>query len=216
MKRLRHLILVAGLACAAAPWAFAQESKPAAPQRGQGVERTEEKMEEEEARLIRWKWANFVVLAGAIIYMVAKNGGPFFAARSKQIRKEMMEAGEVRKDAETRAAVVDRKLASLSADITQLKTESKQERESETERLRRHREAERAKIQAHAEREIESAGKAARLELQRYASMLAVRLAEQKIRARMNADVQDVLVSGFLRDMASASGRSASTPGGRS
>jgi F-type H+-transporting ATPase subunit b len=208
-RRLAKWILAIGLTCAAAPWAFAQETKPAEDQRGQGVERTEEKLEETEAKLIRWKWANFIVLAGAIIYMVAKNGGPFFAARSKEIRKEMLEAGEVRKEAEARAAAVDRKLANLAADIAQLKADSQKEREAETERLRQHREAERAKIQAYAEREIESAGKAARMDLQRYAGVLAVELAEKKIRARMNAGVQDGLVSGFVSDLA------ATTPGGR-
>jgi len=159
------------------------------------------KKEEEESRLAPWKWANFVVLAAGIGYLARKNGGPFFASRSLQIRKEMIEAGEVRKEAEERAAAVDRKLANLAGDLAKLRAESEQERQAEAERLSRHRDAERAKIQAHAERDIEAAGKAARLELKRYAAALAVELAEQKIRAGMTAQTQDRLVSGFVRDL---------------
>ena len=199
MKRLAPWVLI--LVCQLAPaWAQSDEAKEHP--RGQGVERTEERMEDEESRLILWKWANFAVLAGAIIYFVAKNGGPFFEARSRQIRKEMIEAAEVRKDAEGRAAEVDRKLASLAADIARLKAESELERKAETERLFRHREAERVKIQAHADREIESAGKAARLELKRYAGTLAIEMAEKKIRARMDGQVQEGLVRGFVNDLA--------------
>ena len=189
-----------------AAWTLAIGLLAVPPGRAQGpsgAAGTEERMDEEEARLAKWNWANFIVLAGVIGYFVSKNGGPFFAARSRQIRKEMVEAAEVRKDAEERAAMVDEKLANLAADIARLKLESQQEREAETERLRRHRETERAKIQEHAQREIESAGKAARLELKRYAAVLAVGLAEQKIRARMNGEIQDELVSAFVRDVES-------------
>ncbi|HTX39625.1 MAG TPA: ATP synthase F0 subunit B [Bryobacteraceae bacterium] len=154
--------------------------------------------------LTLWNWANFLVLAGVIVYVAVRNGGPYFAARSRQIRKDMLEAGDVRKEAEERAAVVEHKLANLATDIARLKAESEQERHAETERLRQHRAAERAKIQAHAEREIESAGKAARLELKRYAAVLAVDLAEQKIRAGMTSPIQDALVRTFVRDLASS------------
>jgi F0F1-type ATP synthase membrane subunit b/b' len=204
MKRLALWILTIGLT-ATAPASFAQEPKTAQEAAPTGSRAAQE----EEARLIRWKWANFLVLAGAIGYLAAKNGGPFFAARSKQIRKEMLEAGDVRKEADERAAAVDRKLANQAADIARLRAESVEESQSETERLRRHREAERAKIQAHAQREIESAGKAGRLELKRYAAGLAVELAEQKIRVRMTAEIQDRLVGGFVRDL-----RSPSSPAG--
>jgi len=193
-------LLFAGATC------LAQEAKttPGRGPRGEGAARTEARMEEEAARLTRWNWANFVLLAAGIVYLAAKNGGPFFTARSRQIRKDMMESAEIRKEAEERAAVVDAKLANLAADIARLKAESVEEREAETERLRRDREEERIKIRDHAQREIESAGKAARLELKQYAAVLAVQLAEQKIRARVNARIQDGLVGDFVTGLASS------------
>jgi F0F1-type ATP synthase membrane subunit b/b' len=129
-----------------------------------------------------WKWANFVVLAGGLGYLIGKNGGPFFAARSVKIRQDMIDAGDVRQDAALRA-------------------DSGKEEEAETGRFGRHTAAEIAKTQAQAEQEIAAAGKAARLELKRYCADLAVGLAEQKIRARMTPETEDELVRGFIRDL---------------
>ena len=49
--------------------------------------------------------------------------------------------------------------------------------------------------------EIAAAGKAARLELQRYSAHLAIGLAEDISRGRMTADTQDALVREFVRDL---------------
>ena len=148
-----------------------------------------------------WKWANFVVLAGGLGYLIGKKGGPFFAARSLKIRQDMIDAGEVRRQAEERAAEVDRRLANLEAEIALLRADSGKEEEAEAGRFVLHTAAEVAKTQVRAEQEIAAAGKAARLELKRYCAELAVGLAEEKIRARMTPETQDGLVRGFVRDL---------------
>jgi F-type H+-transporting ATPase subunit b len=177
----------------------------AAPQES-AVEKASERAAEppsqgEHGGLELWKWANFAVLAGALGYLVAKNAGPFFTARSRQIRKDMIEAEELRKQAEAQAADVDRRLASLDAEIATLRTESQRETQSEQERLSKYIVAEIAKVEAHAQQEIVSAGKAARLDLKRHSASLAVSLAEQKIRARMAPAAQDVLIQNFVRKL---------------
>jgi F-type H+-transporting ATPase subunit b len=67
--------------------------------------------------------------------------------------------------------------------------------------MEQHTAAEIAKIQQHSEQEIASAGKAARMDLKRYAAELAVELAGQKVRARMTPETQDALVQGFVRNL---------------
>jgi len=148
-----------------------------------------------------WKWANFLLLAAGLGYLIAKSGGPFFAARSQSISKDISESELIRRDAEARAAEVDRRLANLEADVAALRAESQREAESETERLAAHAAAEIGKIQAHATHEIAAAQKAARMDLRRYSGELAIELAEQKIRARMTPATQDYLVRGFVRDL---------------
>ncbi len=157
------------------------------------------------------KWANFIVLAAGLGYLIGKNAGPFFDARSRKIRRAMIEASDARKEAEGRAAEVDRRLANLEAEIAALREESQQEAQEETERMARQTEAEIAKIQAHAEQEIAAAGKAARIELRRYSAHLAVGLAEGKIRARMTPNAEDALVESFVRDLEHPSSRAQTT-----
>jgi F-type H+-transporting ATPase subunit b len=146
-------------------------------------------------------WANFAILAIGLGYLIKKYGGPFFAARSERIQREIVEAAKVRQDAEARSADVDRRLASLQADLDALRAESRRELDS----LERHStskaSAEIARIQSNAEQEIAAAGKAARLELKRYSAELAVRLAGEKIQSRMTPQVQGALVRDFVTEL---------------
>ena len=158
-----------------------------------------------EGTLDIWRWANFVLLVGGLGYMAAKFGGPFFQARGRKIRQDMMDAEEERKAAEKRAAEVDRRLANLESEIQALRAESQKEASSEQELMRQQTAAEMVKIRAHAEQEITAAGKAVRLELKKYSAELAVALAEQKLRARITPDTQEGLVQGFVRDLDSSS-----------
>ena len=180
MKRFATLLLV-GLAVMA-PAAFAQS-------------------EGGEGGLELWKWANFLLLAGGLGYLVVKNAGPFFAARSRKIREDIAQAEELHQAAEARVHEVESRLANLEAEIASLRAESELEAGSEMERMRQQTESEMAKIRTHAEQDIASAGKAARLELKRYSAHLAIRLAEQKIQVRMTPETQDTLVRGFVREL---------------
>jgi len=195
MKRLALATLALGLACA--PLGLAQEHEGKA-----GGEETGKKQESwAERHELELKISNFAILAGLIGYFIGKNAGPFFAARTASIRKDMEESQRQSQEAQARAAEVDRRLAHLEADIAALRAENDKEMQSETDRLARHTSEEIAKIRQHAEQEIASAGKSARLELQRYAAGLAVNLAEQKLRAGMTPETQDELVQGFAQNL---------------
>jgi len=148
-----------------------------------------------------WKWANFLLLAGGLGYLIGKNAGPFFASRSQQITKDMAEADRLRQDAEARSADVDRRLGNLQAEIDSLRSEALNQQAAEAERIRQHTTAEIQKIQEQAEQEIASAGKAARTELKRYSAELALELAERKLRAGVTPESQDALVQGFVQDL---------------
>lgn len=145
-----------------------------------------------------WAWANFVLLAGGLGYLTRKKAGPYFAARSLAIRKNLLESQELLAEAEAQMAVAEQKFAMLQADIETLQAEAIAENEAEVERIRRLAAAEMAKIEAQAEQEIANAGRAARLELKRYAASLALQSAERKIRARITSKDQGALVAAFV------------------
>ena len=154
-----------------------------------------------ESSLLMWKWANFLVLAGALGYLMVKTLPSLFAARTEAITKDMVESQKIRQDAEDRAADVERRLATIETEIAALRAESKEETAAEADRLAKHTADEIARIQAQTAREISDAGKTAREELIRYAAGLSVELAAQRIRARMTPATEDRLVRGFVRDL---------------
>jgi len=202
MKHLALFALVLGLALTGA--ARAQEpggdGKKAAAEHS-----TSDKPEAEETFFekheLALKWGNFLLLAGILGYFIGKNAGPFFAARTAGIRKDMDESLRQRQDAEAVAAEVSRRLANLEAEISALKARSENEGKAESARIAQQTEAEIAKVQAHAQQEIEAAGKAARSSLRKYSAELAMGLAEQKVRARMTPATEDALVQGFVRNL---------------
>lgn len=190
MKRLALLALVCALPYAAAP-ARAQQAEKGKPQTA----------ESHEGRDLVLKWINFAILAGGLGWLIQKNAGPYYAARSRKIKKDMIEAADFRQRAEARAAEVERRLTGLEADIAALRSEAAAEGRAESERLSRQTAAEIAKIEAGAEEQVGAAGKAARMELKRYSVELAIGLARKKMETRITPETQDALVRGFVRHL---------------
>ncbi|MEO8595264.1 MAG: ATP synthase F0 subunit B [Candidatus Solibacter sp.] len=199
MKRLALIAMALGLALTGSV-ARAQEHEngehKAAAEHGQEAEESFAEKHE-----IELKWANFLILAGVLGYFIGKNAGPFFAARTAGIRKDMDESLRQRQEAEATVADVTRRLANLEGEIASLKAQSEAEGSVETARMAKQTENEIAKIQVQAQQEIASAGKAARMSLRRYSAELALGLAEQKVRSRMTPDTEDALVQGFVRNL---------------
>jgi len=152
-----------------------------------------------------WEWANFALLAGGLGYVIRKNAGPYFAARSLAIRKGMADAEAASAASDAKAAEVDRRLANLQAEIEALHLAAKQEAEADAERIHRQAAAEMAKVQSHLAEEIAAAAKSAALDLRRYSAELALGLAREKIAARLGPDTDTRLVRDFVASLADAS-----------
>jgi F-type H+-transporting ATPase subunit b len=148
-----------------------------------------------------WKWANFLILAAGLGYLIGKHAPGLFRARTAEIQKDIAEAQAVRKDAESRAAAVDERLRALGSEMEQLRAQSKIEMQREGERIREETARAIAHRQEQAAQEIESAGTLARRELKEYAARLALEVAEQRIRARADASTESALVDGFVADL---------------
>jgi len=162
--------------------------------------------EGESDRLLLWKVANFVLLAGALGYVIYKKGGPFFAARTESVRRDLEDAARANREAQERYAEVERRLANLGVEIEKLKTQARAEADAEGERMRAESERAFLKIRQQMEQDIASAGKAARQELRVYAADLAVSLAERRIRERLTPDSETALLGAMLKDLDRRSG----------
>jgi F-type H+-transporting ATPase subunit b len=160
--------------------------------------------ETEHGPSIFWDWANFLLLAGGLGYVIKKNAGPYFAQRSLEIRKGMAEAEAARAASDAKVAEVDRRLANLQTEIEALRRGAQQEAEEDAQRVRHEAAAEMAKVQSHVAEEIAAAAKSATLDLRRHSAELALGLAEQKIAARLSPEMQNRLVGRFVASMAHA------------
>lgn len=150
---------------------------------------------------IWWKWANFAILAGVLGWLIARNAGPFFRSRTEAIQSGIREAALAREEAEKRAAGIESRVANLSAEVEDLRRQSREEINREGERVRAETEVQIRKIQAQAEAEIASAAKHASQELKAYSAQLALGMAEQQIRNRMTPQAQDQLTDTFVDEL---------------
>jgi F-type H+-transporting ATPase subunit b len=155
----------------------------------------------DEDKWVVWKWANFVVLAGGLVWLTRKAASTFFVSRTENIRKEITEAARLREESEARAAEIERRLGVLGDEIERIRTEVRAEFAHEGERIRLETERHLARIQHQAEQEMEAFARAARDQLRAHAATLALDLAEQRIRTRMDAGTQDRLVHGFVESL---------------
>ena len=155
--------------------------------------------ETSQTRLLLFRVVNFLILAGGIGYLMKKNAGPFFTARSEEIRSGIAGAQDFLRQAEERAAAVERRLATLDQEIAGLQDAARAEMAAEISRLARQADQAAAKARAQAEQEIAAAAKAARLELRSYAASLAVGLAHGAIAGRITPQAESALLAGFLQ-----------------
>jgi F-type H+-transporting ATPase subunit b len=191
---MKRILLLAVLASATA--LFAQEAHGPAHGAGHGEEASEGL--EVPASL---KWANFALLAVGLGYLMGKLLPPAFAKRTAHIQRDIQEAQALKADAERRAAEVDARLAHLAADIDQFRAEAAREMAHEGERIRQETAAQIRRIETQASSEIESAAKAARHQLRRYAADLALKLAEERLRSRMDSAANAELVENFVAEL---------------
>jgi F-type H+-transporting ATPase subunit b len=150
---------------------------------------------------IWWKWANFGILAIVLGYMLGKALPPFFASRTAEIQKGIAEASRLKADAERRAAEMERRMTALASEIEQIRVEARAQMVKEGERIQRESQQQMARIQAQAEREVAAITKHATAALKAESARLALELAEQRLRSRIDAGAQGMLVERFVKQM---------------
>ena len=187
---MRRATLAVALGLAFASYALPQEAPAAKTNEGEPGD-----------SMIWWKWANFVILAAGLGYLIGKHVPPLLQKQSKDIQSALAEAAKIKQEATAYAASVEARLANLQDEIQQLRENAHSEITAESEHIRRETEHHLQRIREQTAQEIELMTRAAKDELRKYAAELAIGLAEERIRFRMNPETQDRLVNGFVHDM---------------
>jgi F-type H+-transporting ATPase subunit b len=150
---------------------------------------------------IWWKWANFAILAVGLGYLIGKHVPPLFRKQSDEIQSALAESAKIKQEAAAYAAGVEARLANLQSEIQKLREAAHADMIAESERIRRETEHHVQRIREQSVQEMALMTRAAKQELRKYAAELAIGLAEQHIRFRMNPETQEQLVDGFLHDL---------------
>jgi len=183
-KAMRRALWAIVLGLALASCALAQEGGSAAAEPSPG-----------------WQWANFVILAVGLGYLIRKSVPPLFQKQSAEIQAALRDAAKMKEESAAYAAGVEARLANLQTEIDKLRAEARSEMDAESARIRRDTEHHLQRIREQTSQEIELLTRSATDELRKYSAELAVSLAEQRIRAQMNPALQQALARGFLRDL---------------
>ena len=148
-----------------------------------------------------FKWINFAIVFGAIVYLTWKYAPGFFSSRAAAIRRELEEAKHSFEESRKRLDDIERHLAELDREIDKLNREAREEQAAERERSRVAGRAEAEKILAAARTEIQATTRAAKIEMKAYAARLAVSRAAEQIRERMTPERQAATVERFVRSL---------------
>jgi len=149
-----------------------------------------------------FKWINFAIVAGVILWLCLKKAPAFFGGRASAISSAIANATTAKAAADAQLREAETKLANLQKEVAELRAFAEREAAAEVARIRAATQSDMQKIAAAAKAEIEAAERAARLELKAFAAKLAVDGAESLLAKQLNAQAQESLISNFVKSLA--------------
>jgi len=151
-----------------------------------------------------FRWLNFLLVAGALAYLVVKFGAPYFRGHAESIAKAIEEATQARASADRELRDVVEKIAALGTEIEQERRTAERESAADRERIRTLTKAEIEKIEQAGRAEIAAAERAGTQELRVIAAKLATDRAAALIRDHMNPEAEAALFESFVGELAKA------------
>jgi F-type H+-transporting ATPase subunit b len=148
-----------------------------------------------------FKWINFAIVAGLIVWVFGKKLPLVFRARAEAVSSAITSATSAKAAADAQLRDAENRLANLQKEVAGLRVLAEKEAAAEVERLRTATLSDAQKIAAAAKAEIEAAERAARLELKALAANLAVDGAESLLAKQLTPKAQESLISNFVKSL---------------
>ena len=148
-----------------------------------------------------FKWINFAIVAGLLIWVFGKLLPPVFRKKAEGISSAISIATSAKAAAEAQLRDAETRLANLQKEVGELRASAEREGTAEVARLRAATQSDAQKIAAAAKAEIEAAERAARLELKALAANLAVDGAETLLVKQLTPQAQESLISNFVKSL---------------
>jgi F-type H+-transporting ATPase subunit b len=141
---------------------------------------------------------NFLVLAGALFFLLRKPVAQFLGDRIKGIQDQLDELDEKKAEAERKIAECNQRLSTLEGESEKIVAMYRKQGEDMRQKILKEAEAAALKLEDQARRNIEQEFKKARLELEAEIFEKAIALAEDKLRKNITAQDQEKLVGEYL------------------
>lgn len=148
-----------------------------------------------------FKWINFAIVAIALIWVFAKKLPPVFRSNAEKISSAITKATGAKAEADRQLKDAEQRLAHLEDEVRGLREQAQREGVSEAERFRALAKTDAEKVAIAAKAEIETAERAARMELKALAAKLAVDGAESLLAKQLTPQTQESLIAGFLKSL---------------
>jgi len=148
-----------------------------------------------------FKWINFAIVVGVMVWVFGKLLPPIFQKRAEAVSSAITNATSAKAAADAQLRDAETKLTNLQKEVAELRALAEKEAAAELERLRAATQSDAQKIAAAAKAEIEAAERAARLELKALAANLAVDGAETLLAKQLTPKAQELLISNFAKSL---------------
>jgi F-type H+-transporting ATPase subunit b len=148
-----------------------------------------------------FKWINFAIVAGVIVWVFGKKLPSLFRARAEAVSSAITNATSAKAAADAQLLDAETRLRNLQKEVRELRALADKEAAAEVERLRAATQSDAQKIAVAARAEIEAAERAARLELKALAANLAVDGAETLLAKQLTPRAQESLISNFVESL---------------
>jgi F-type H+-transporting ATPase subunit b len=148
-----------------------------------------------------FKWINFAIVIGIMVWLFGKKLPGWFHANADNISAAITKATAAREEAERQVREAETKLAHLQQEIASLHATAVRESAAEGERIQALTQSDAKKVGVAAQAEIEAAERAARFELKALAASLAVDGAESLLAKQLTPAGQETLVDSFVKSL---------------
>jgi F-type H+-transporting ATPase subunit b len=145
-----------------------------------------------------WPVANFIIFVGVLYYVFNKPFRDYLASRSTTIRKDLVEAAELKAAATAQLATIEQQLQALPGELEALRRRGTSEIAAEEQRIAAAATADRDRLLEQTRREIDLQVRLAKREILEHAADLSLQLATERIKKEVTPADQDRLVDRYL------------------
>jgi F-type H+-transporting ATPase subunit b len=145
-----------------------------------------------------WPVANFIIFIGILYYFLNQPIREYLATRDASIRKDLVEAAQLRATATAQLDTIEKKLQALPGELETLRTRGAEDIRAEEARIAAQAAADRDRLLEQTRREIDLQVRLAKKEIRDHAANLSVQLATERIKKEMTPADQERLVDRYL------------------